>query len=54
MLSELKMASALSLVSRSVCSRSELMGRPIRTVRIDRSAAVQPVRWRTVRSEATR
>src|SRR5207248_8138513 len=53
MLSLLKTARALTLVSRSCCSCSELMGRPIRVVRSERNAECQPVRDRIVRSEAT-
>ena len=54
MLSLLKIASALSLLSRSCSSRSLLIGRPMRNVRMRRSARVQPGRSRTVRSVAIR
>ena len=53
MLSLLKTASALSFERRSCSSRSELIGRPIRNVRIARIPRVHPGRSRTVRSVAT-
>jgi hypothetical protein len=52
MLSLLKTASALALLSRSCSSCSLEMGRPIRKVRRPRSAACQPRRSRIVFSEA--